>query len=131
MSIKPESLKYLDSHEWVSVPTEGSDIATVGISEFAVTQLNDLVFMSLPSVGQEIRAGDEFGEVESVKAVSPMYCPVSGTVVEIHDGLPDQLEILNQDPYNAGWIMKIRVKDESEFGGLLDWQAYKKLCDSH
>ena len=90
MSITPEKLRYLSSHEWVYVADDSSGIATIGISAFAVEELTDLVFMALPKVGQTLTAGSEFGEVESVKAVSPMYSPVSGTVVEIHSALGRQ-----------------------------------------
>ena len=127
MSISPEHLRYCESHEWVYAD-ETSGIATVGISAFAVAELTDLVFMALPKVGQTVTAGGEFGEVESVKAVSPMYSPVSGTVVEIHSALVDKLESLSVDPYNEGWIMKVKMSDPSELDRLLDWDAYSKQC---
>lgn len=128
MSITPEQLRYCDSHEWAYVADESSGIATVGISAFAVAELTDLVFMALPKIGQTVTAGSEFGEVESVKAVSPMYSPVSGTVVDIHSALVEKLESLNVDPYNEGWIMKVRMSDPSELNRLLDWDAYQKQC---
>ncbi len=126
MSIKPEELRYNDSHEWAYLSDPSQGIATVGISAFAVEQLTDLVFMALPKVGQTIQAGGEFGEVESVKAVSVLYSPVSGQVVEAHSELVDQLELLNQDPYNAGWIIKVKLSDPKELDGLMDWNAYQK-----
>jgi glycine cleavage system H protein len=129
MSITPEKLRYLSSHEWAYVAEDSSDVATIGISAFAVEELTDLVFMALPKVGQTLTAGSEFGEVESVKAVSPMYSPVSGTVVEIHSALVDKLESLSVDPYNEGWIIKVKMSDPSELAGLLDWEAYKKQCN--
>jgi len=128
MSITQEKLRYLNSHEWAYVADDSSDIATIGISAFAVEELTDLVFMALPKVGQTLTAGSEFGEVESVKAVSPMYSPISGTVVEIHSALVDKLESLSVDPYNEGWIIKVKMSDPSELSGLLDWEAYKKQC---
>ena len=128
MSISPEQLRYCESHEWVYVADEALGIATVGISAFAVAELTDLVFMALPKVGQTVTAGGEFGEVESVKAVSPMYSPVSGTVVEIHSALVDKLESLSVDPYKEGWIMKVKMSDPSELDRLLDWEAYNKQC---
>lgn len=128
MSITPEKLKYCDSHEWAYVAEDASGIATIGISAFAVEELTDLVFMALPKVGQTVSAGSEFGEVESVKAVSPMYSPVSGTVVEIHSALVDKLETLTVDPYNEGWIMKVQMSDPTELDRLLDWESYKKQC---
>lgn len=129
MSVSPEQLRYLESHEWAYVSDQAAGIATIGISAFAVEQLTDLVFMALPKVGQEVTAGAEFGEVESVKAVSPMYCPVSGTVVEINAPLVDRLESLNVDPYNEGWIIKVKMSDPSALASLLDWTTYKNQCD--
>lgn len=130
MSIVCENLRYLDSHEWAYVGSDDSGIATVGISSFAVEQLTDLVFMALPKVGQAVSAGHEFGEVESVKAVSPMYSPVSGTVVEVHEELVNRLDTLNQDPYERGWIMKVKMNDASELSKLLDWTTYKHQCEN-
>ena len=129
MSITPEQLRYCDSHEWAYVADKSSDIATIGISAFAVEELTDLVFMALPKIGQTVTAGSEFGEVESVKAVSPMYSPVSGTVVEVHSALVDKLESLTVDPYNEGWIIKVKMSDPAELDRLLDWDAYKKQCN--
>ncbi|MCY3009303.1 MAG: glycine cleavage system protein GcvH [Planctomycetota bacterium] len=125
MSITPDQLRFCESHEW-ALAQDG--IATIGISAFAVAELTDLVFMALPKVGQSVVAGEEFGEVESVKAVSPMYSPVSGEVVEVHDALVNQLEILNSDPYDAGWIMKVKMSDPSELNKLLSWPAYQSQC---
>jgi glycine cleavage system H protein len=130
MSIRPEDLRYLESHEWAHTDSSNPGIATVGISAFAVEQLTDLVFMALPKVGQTVTAGQEFGEVESVKAVSPMYSPVSGTVVEVHTELVDRLETLNSDPYDQGWIMKVKISDSSELSKLLDWTSYKHQCEN-
>ena len=129
MSITPEQLRYCDSHEWAYVADKSSGIATIGISAFAVEELTDLVFMALPKIGQTVTAGNEFGEVESVKAVSPMYSPVSGTVVEVHSELVDKLESLSVDPYNEGWIIKVKMSDVAELDRLLDWDAYKKQCN--
>jgi glycine cleavage system H protein len=86
--------------------------------------------MALPKVGQTVSAGHEFGEVESVKAVSPMYSPVSGTVIEVHADLVDRLESLNDDPYEKGWIMKVKLSDPSELTKLLDWTTYKHQCEN-
>lgn len=131
MAIRPENLKYCESHEWVYAPADAGGIATVGISAFAVAELNDLVFMALPPVGGTIAAGTEFGEVESVKAVSPMYSPVSGEIVEVNTGLIDRLETLNEDPYEQGWILKIKMSDPKELDRLLDYTAYQKLISQH
>ncbi|MFO0011659.1 MAG: glycine cleavage system protein GcvH [Planctomycetota bacterium] len=127
MPIQPENLKYCESHEWVT-PPDASGFATIGISAFAVAQLNDIVFMALPTVGQNLTAGQEFGEVESVKAVSPMYSPVSGQVVEVHSELVDHLDRLNQDPYEDGWIIKVKLSNPGELDGLLDYATYQKRC---
>lgn len=127
--MNPSELVYSETHEWVHVAEEGgAKIATVGISAFAVEQLTDLVFMALPQVGQQVTAGGEFGEVESVKAVSTLYSPVAGEVVEVNESLPDRLESLGDDPYGQGWMVKIKVSDEGGLAGLLDHEAYQKQC---
>jgi glycine cleavage system H protein len=125
----PQNLLYAETHEWVNVAHEGAKkIATIGISAFAVQQLTDLVFMQLPSVGTEVKAGKEFGEVESVKAVSPLYSPVSGQIVAVNDKLPTQLETLSSDPYGQGWMIKVALSDETELKLLLNQAAYDKQC---
>jgi glycine cleavage system H protein len=133
MKIVPENIRYASSHEWAHVEKEnGQDIAIVGISAFAVEMLTDLVFMALPKVGKQLRAGEEFGEVESVKAVSPLYSPVSGEVIQTNDGLVNRLESLAQDPYVNGWIIKIKMSDPSEYNKLMDFAQYSKQCsESH
>tara|TARA_R110002049_G_scaffold2750_8_gene22165 strand:- start:84784 stop:85185 length:402 start_codon:yes stop_codon:yes gene_type:complete len=129
MTRDESKLLYAESHEWVDVADDGGDkIATIGISAFAIEQLNDLVYMDLPEVGKTLAAGDEFGEVESVKAVSPLYSPVGGEVVEVHSELPDSLDQLNDDPYNFGWIIKVKIDDESALEKLMDHAAYQKQC---
>jgi len=128
-AVKPEDLLFSESHEWVHVEDEGGvKVATIGISAFAVEQLTDLVFMDLPPVGKFVTAGEELGEVESVKAVSPLYSPVDGEIIEVNRSLPDKLETLNQDPYDAGWIVKVRLKDETALAKLMDYAAYQKQC---
>jgi glycine cleavage system H protein len=122
-------LLYAESHEWVDIAEVGGQkIATIGISDFAIEQLNDLVYMELPEVGKTVGAGEEFGEVESVKAVSPLYSPVGGEVIEIHQELPEGLERLNNDPYDFGWMIKIKVDDDSALESLMDYAAYQKQC---
>lgn len=129
MSRDETKLLYAESHEWVDVVEEGGEkIATIGISAFAIEQLNDLVYMDLPEVGKTVAVGDEFGEVESVKAVSPLYSPVAGEVIEVHTDLPDNLEGLNEDPYQSGWIVKIRISDSASLDALMDHAAYQKQC---
>ncbi len=126
MTIDPKKLRYASTHEWVDIGSDG--VGTIGISAFAVKELTDLVFMALPKIGQKVSASQEFGEVESVKAVSPLYSPVSGEVVAVHEELVDQLETLNEDPYTQGWIMKVKLSDPSEVSKLLDFAAYTAQC---
>ena len=123
----PASLKYTKTHEWVSV--EG-DIATIGISDFAVHLLSDLVYADLPPIGKKIEAGQPFGEVESVKAVSDLYAPVSGEVTARNDKLPDNLDLLTSSPFGDGWMIKVRLTSPSELTGLLSQTAYKSHCDA-
>ena len=124
-----EELLYCDTHEWVLVSEQdGLKIATVGISAFAVEQLTDLVYMELPAVGGSVTAGEEFGEVESVKAVSSLYSPVAGEIVEVNSGLADQLEILNEAPYEAGWMIKVKMNADQSLDGLMDHETYLKQC---
>ena len=119
----PEDLKYSKEHEWVLV--EGST-ATVGITDYAQDQLGDIVFVELPAVGDKMSKEDAFGVVESVKAVSDIYAPVSGKVVEVNDDLPDNPEMLNEDPYGDGWIIKIEMSDREELDDLLSATEYEQ-----
>ncbi len=132
--MKPEDLLYAKTHEWLAVTEEeGNKVATLGISAFAVEALTDLVYIDLPAVGKQIEAEQPFCEVESVKAVSDVYSPVNGEVLAVNESLPDNLEILGEDPYKAGWIAKIKITDEAGLANLLDYAAYQKLCseDAH
>lgn len=125
--MKPEELLFAESHEWAHVADQDGDkIATVGISAVAVEALTDLVYMELPSVGDAVSAGESFGEVESVKATSDLYCPVDGEIVEVNSSLPDNLETLNTDPYGDGWIIKVKLTNEDALGKLLSHEAYQK-----
>ena len=127
--MKPEELLYAKTHEWVHVaPGEGGQVATIGISAFAVEALTDLVFLELPSIGRQLKAGESFGEVESVKAVSDLYSPVSGEVIEVNEQLPDNLQWLSDDPYGKGWIVKVRLSDAAELKQLSDHAAYQRQC---
>ena len=127
--MNPEDLLYSDTHEWVRLEEEeGQRVATIGMTAFAVEQLTDLVYLELPEVGRDVAAGSEFGEVESVKAVSPLYCPVDGEVVAVNRELPDKLEVLSDDPYQAGWIVKVRLRDETSLAKLMDYAAYRNAC---
>lgn len=126
---KPEDLLYAKTHEWLAVDNVGSDkVATLGISAFAVEALTDLVYIDLPAVGRQVEAEQPFCEVESVKAVSDIYSPIAGEVTAVNETLPDNLEILGEDPYEQGWIAKIKVSDEAGLAKLLDHAAYEKLC---
>ncbi len=118
-------LKYAKSHEWVAVE---NGTATVGISAFAVKLLSDLVYIDLPAKGKKVKAGDTLGEVESVKAVSDIYSPVSGEVVDVNAPLADHLEWLTQDPAGKGWIVKLKLSDAGELAGLMDEAAYQAHC---
>lgn len=127
--MNPEELKYNPSHEWVGVTEEaGQRIAVIGITDFALEQLTDLVYMALPAVGGSVTAGEEFGEVESVKAVSPLISPVDGEVVAVHGELVDNLDQLAADPFGQGWILKVKLPSGATLSGLLDYAAYKKQC---
>jgi glycine cleavage system H protein len=118
----PEDLKYSREHEWVLV--EGS-VATVGITDFAQEQLGDVVFVELPAVGDKVTKDEAMGVVESVKAVSDIYAPLTGTVLEVNDDLPDSPEMINEDPYGDGWIVKIEVGDPTDLDDLLASDAYE------
>ena len=122
----PEGLKYSREHEWVLV--EG-DSATIGISDFAQNELGDVVYVEVPEVGEKISKEDPFGAVESVKAVSDLYAPVSGTVIEVNDALPDTPELINEDPYGEGWIIKVTLSDPDELDELMNVQEYTTHCE--
>ena len=117
----PEELQYTKSHEWVR--TEG-DTATIGITDHAQDELGDVVFVELPEVGATFDAGDSFGTVESVKAVSDLYTPVGGEVVGVHETLNDQPEKINEDPYGEGWIVKLSVSDEGDLLSASDYEQF-------
>ncbi|MCA1730861.1 MAG: glycine cleavage system protein GcvH [Actinobacteria bacterium] len=119
----PEELSYAKTHEWIR---REDDVATVGITDHAQDELGDVVFIELPEKGASFGAGDSFGTVESVKAVSDLYAPVGGEVVEVNEALNDAPEKINEDPYGDGWILKLRVSDE---GDLLSAEEYEKLLE--
>lgn len=129
MSRDPSKLRYAKTHEWVDLDAGQSPaVATVGISGFAVEALTDLVFIELPAVGQKLQAGESFGEIESVKAVSDLYAPLSGEVVEVNSKLADRLESLGTDPYDNGWMIKLRVDDPKQLEALMTFAQYEKQC---
>jgi glycine cleavage system H protein len=119
------ALKYTTSHEWTSMQGQ---TATVGITDFAVKQLTDLVHIELPRVGRNIRQGETFGEVESVKAVSDLYCPVTGEITAVNEALADDLGVLSDDPFGKGWMIKVKVDDSASVAKLLDRSAYEAHC---
>jgi glycine cleavage system H protein len=129
--VTPEKLLYSKTHEWVHVETDatGAKTATVGLSAFALEALTDLVFVQLPEVGRAVAAGEPFGEIESVKAVSDLYSPVDGEIVEVNSGLVDKLDALADDPYEVGWFVKIKIGDDAGLANLLDYVAYQKQCE--
>ncbi len=128
MSDIPSELKYTKTHEWVR--DEGDGVVTVGITDHAQELLGDLVFVELPEVGAEINAGDECAVVESVKAASDVYCPLSGEVVAVNEVLTDAPETINSDAYEAGWMFRLKLVDEGEIDSLLDADAYAEHCES-
>ena len=118
--------RYAESHEWVKID---GDIATIGISDYAQHALGDIVYVDMPEVGDEVTAGEDFGAVESVKAASDLYSPVSGEVVEINEELEDAPEKVNADAFDT-WIIKVKISDAAEYDALLDAAAYTELCEN-
>ncbi len=124
----PNNLKFLDSHEWARLEDDGT--VTVGISDHAQELLGDIVFVELPDIGKNIEKKDDIAVVESVKAASDVYSPVSGEITEINEVLNDNPEIINASPYDEGWFFKIKPQDIEELANLLDSEAYKKVSES-
>ena len=126
MTLIPENLKYSKTHEWVRVE---NDVAVIGITDHAQSELGDVVYLSLPEVGRILKYDELFGEVESVKAVSELYSPLSGEVIEVNTTIIDSTEVVNEDPYGRGWLIKVRMSDPSELDKLMDADAYAKHCE--
>ncbi|MCG3133679.1 MAG: Glycine cleavage system H protein [Planctomycetes bacterium] len=122
---RPTDIKYAKTHEWVRIE---KDIATTGISDFAVAALSDLVYVDMPQVTDLLEQGQPYAEVESVKAVSDIYAPLSGEIVEVNEELGDNLELLAKDPFGKGWIVKFRISHPNEVEGLMDAAAYDRHC---
>ena len=120
----PKNLKYSQTHEWVKV---GKDIVTIGITGFATKQLTDLAYLELPSPGEKVAKDSSFGVIESVKAVSDLYSPVSGKVVKANENLSEEPDIIIQDPYGEGWMIKVKIEDLSELDTLMDSEEYEQL----
>lgn len=129
MSNIPGELKYLSSHEWARLEEDGTTV-TVGITDHAQDLLGDVVFVELPEVGAEIAAGEEAGVVESVKAASDIFSPVSGEVIAINEDLEDAPEMVNNEPYDDGWFFKLKISDAEELNALLDADAYAEVCEA-
>ena len=122
----PEDLKYSKEHEWVRI---NGSIAEVGITLFAQESLGDVVYVDLPEVGSEVEQFAKFGEIESVKAVSDLFCPVEGKIVEINQKLVDNPEVVNVEPYGAGWLIKVQLSDSSKLDDLMDAAAYESTLE--
>ncbi len=122
----PAELRYSSDHEWVRV--DGTTV-TIGITEYAQDALGDVVFVEMPDAGLAVAAGESFSEVESTKSVSDIYAPITGAITEVNAALESQPELLNSDPYGAGWICRIEVTDPSELDGLMDAEAYRTLTE--
>ena len=123
----PKELKYTDEHEWVKIE---DNIATVGITDFAQGELGDIVYLEIDTLDSEIATNEVFGTVEAVKTVSDLFMPLSGKVIETNSELEDRPELVNEDPYGEGWIIKIDISDISESSNLLSYEDYKNLVDS-
>ncbi len=124
----PNDRKYSQTHEWFKVD---GDVVTIGITQFAADELTDITFVDLPAVGAHVKGGTNFGEIESVKATSELYCAVSGEVVEVNQRLADEPGLVNSDPLGAGWMIKVRAADLSPLQKLLDGPAYEKMIAEH
>ncbi len=120
----PENVKYTKDHEWIRI--EG-DLGWIGITDYAQGELGDVVFVELPKVGTKIVRGKSFGTIEAVKAVSDLFAPASGEIVELNKGVQDSPELVNKDPYGEGWMVKVKIADTGELASLLDAEGYKKL----
>lgn len=124
----PETLRYAATHEWTSEPQDG--VVTVGISDFAQDQLGDVVFVELPSVGDEVAAEDAVAVVESVKTASDIYAPLAGTVVEVNGALETAPEAINEAPYEGGWLFRLRATEPADRDDLLDAEGYRAVCEA-
>ena len=127
MAIAPESLRYTPTHEWIRVE---DGMAVMGITDFAVKLLTDIVFIALPQQGKTVRKSEPIGEIESVKAVSDLYAPVDGEIVETNQALPSKLELLSESPFDKAWISKIRLSDVSQPAQLMTADEYRRHCES-
>lgn len=122
----PNNVKYTETHEWVKID---GDIATVGITEYASTQLGDVVFLEIETEGEELEKGEAYGTIEAVKTVSDTYMPISGEVIEVNEVAIDDPSIVNKDPYGDGWLIKIKVSNTEEIEELLDAEKYQEKIE--
>jgi len=122
-----DAYKYSKEHEWISVE---SDVGTIGITDHAQAELGDVVYVELPAVGDHIEVGQSFGTIESVKAVSELYAPVTGEVTEVHEALVDQPELVNEDPHGAAWMIRVKVADSAQLGGLMSAAEYTSFLEA-
>ena len=128
MSENPEELKYVETHEWVREDSDGTVI--VGITDYAQGALGDVVYIELPEADPEVEMGDEVAVVESVKAASDIYAPLSGTITEVNESLEGNPELVNTDPYRDGWFFRLKLRDVEELSSLMDSESYSGLCDN-
>ena len=128
MSENPEELKYVETHEWVREDVDGTVI--VGITDYAQGALGDVVYVELPEVDSEVEMGDEVAVVESVKAASDIYTPLSGTITEVNESLEGNPELVNTDPYRDGWFFRLKLRDVEELSSLMGSESYSELCDN-
>ena len=128
MNENPEELKYVETHEWVR--KEGDGTVIVGITDYAQGALGDVVYIELPEVDSEVEMGDEVAVVESVKAASDIYAPLSGTITEVNESLEGNPELVNTDPYRDGWFFRLKLRDVEELSSLMDSESYSELCDN-
>lgn len=122
----PKELKYSSEHEWIR---KDGDIVYVGITDYAQDQLGDIVFVDIPSVGETLEANEVFGTIEVVKTVSDLFLPISGEILEQNEAIEDNPELVNEDPYGEGWLIKVKPTNEADFDDLLDAEAYKKIIN--
>lgn len=125
MSDIPQGLRYTEEHEYLK-PTDDEGVYAVGITDYAQGELGDVVFVELPGVGESFARMDTFGTIEAVKAVSDLYCPVGGEIVEVNEALDDDPSLVNSEPYGAGWMVRLKVEDEAELDQLLDTDGYRE-----
>jgi len=128
MSENPGELKYVETHEWVR--EDGNGTVIVGITDYAQGALGDVVYVELPEVDSEVEMGDEVAVVESVKAASDIYAPLSGTITEVNESLEGNPELVNTDPYRDGWFFRLKQRDVEELSSLMDSESYSELCDN-